>query len=143
MSQTIPQTLPLIVPILQALIALGLLNVWLVRSKQSTAYRGGSAKTLSDEFAVYGLPKWFMYAVGFLKIAIAVIMIAAVIAPGFVVTAALPNMLGIAVYAAALLVLLMLGAIAMHIKVRDGLIKMLPAIGMLAMAVGVIYFLVG
>ncbi len=134
MSQQIPQSLPLIIPILQVLIALGLLNVWLVRFKKPTAYRGGSAQTLPDEFAAYGLPKWFMCVVGFLKIAIAIIMI---------VTVLMPNLLGLGVYAAAVLVVLMIGAIAMHIKVRDGLVKMLPAMGMLIMAAGLIYFLVG
>lgn len=118
-----------IVPVLQIIIALGLLNVWLVRFKKPTAYRGGSAKTLSDEFSAYGLPKWFMYVVGFLKIAIAVIMI---------VTVLVPNLLWIGVYALAVLTILMLGAIAMHIKVRDPLMKMLPAMGMLVMAVIVI-----
>lgn len=119
-----------IVPALQILIALGLLNVWLVRFKKPTAYRGGSAQSLPDEFAVYGLPKWFMYVVGFLKIAIAIIMI---------VTVLVPNLLWLGLYAAAVLVILMIGAIAMHIKVRDAFVKMLPAIGMLVMAVLVIW----
>lgn len=125
-------TLTWIVPALQILIALGLLNVWLVRFKKPTAYRGGSAQTLPDEFAAYGLPKWFMYVVGFLKIAIAIIMI---------VTVFVPNFLWISVYAAMVLVVLMIGAIAMHIKVRDELKKMLPAISMLAVSLGLIYLL--
>lgn len=121
-----------IVPALQILIALGLLNVWLVRFKKPTAYRGGSAQTLSDEFAVYGLPIWFMYIVGFLKIAIAVIMI---------VTVFLPSLVWVTVYASMVLIVLMLGAITMHFKVRDPLIKTLPAAGMLAMAIGVLLIL--
>ena len=128
MSQQIPQSLPLIIPILQVLIALGLLNVWLLRFKKSTAYRGGSAQTLPDEFAVYGLPKWFMYIVGSLKIIIATILL---------VSVAMPSLFGLAVYALGVLALLMIGAVAMHIKVRDPLIKMLPAMVMLGMAIAV------
>lgn len=118
-----------IVPVVQIIIALGLINVWLVRFKKPTAYRGGSAQNMMQEFATYGLPTWFMYVVGFLKLAIAIIMI---------VTVLVPNLLWLGVYAAAVLAVLMLGAIVMHIKVRDGLKKMLPATGMLAMAIIVI-----
>ncbi len=130
MSQTIPQSLPLIVPILQIILALGLFNVWLLRFKKSTAYRGGSAKTLPDEFAVYGLPKWFMYIVGALKMIIAVILI---------VSAFMPSLSGVAVYALGLLAILMVGAISMHIKVRDIIIKMIPAMGMFVMTLAVLY----
>lgn len=123
---TIPTPVPLIALILQVILGLGLINVWLVRFKKSTAYRGGSAQTLSDEFAVYGLPKWFMYVVGSLKIIIAVILLVSVV---------VPSLLGLAVYALGVLVILMIGAVAMHIKVRDPFIKMMPALAMLAMAI--------
>ena len=107
---------------LQIIIALGLVNVWIVRFHKPTKYRGGSAGNMADEFAVYGLPKWFMYMVGMAKIAIALCMIV-----GF--------WLPILVYpASALLVLLMIGAISMHIKVKDPFIKAVPAILVFLMA---------
>jgi hypothetical protein len=51
--------------ILQIIIALGLLNVWLVRSNKKSEYRGGSANNIKDEFKAYGLPSWFVYLIGF------------------------------------------------------------------------------
>ena len=65
--------------ILQVIVGLGLLNVWLVRARTATAYRGGSAQSLKDEFATYGLPDWTFYAVGALKVGSAVLLIAGLV----------------------------------------------------------------
>ncbi len=112
-----------IVYIFQIVIAFGLVNVWLVRFNKPTKYRGGGASNMADEFATYSLPKWFMYLVGAGKMLIATLMIV-----GFWVP--------VVVYpASALLVLLMLGAVSMHIKVKDPFIRTVPALLMLAMAV--------
>ena len=59
--------------IIQIIVAFGLLNVWLVRSKKTTAYRGGNSNTIIEEFAEYGLPVWFCYLIGFLKITAAIV----------------------------------------------------------------------
>lgn len=107
----------------QLIIAIGLVNVWLVRFNKPTKYRGGGAVNMTDEFAAYGLPKWFMYLVGAGKILIATFMIVGFWVPAVVYPAS------------ALLVLLMVGAVAMHIKVRDPFIRAVPALLMLAMAV--------
>jgi uncharacterized membrane protein YphA (DoxX/SURF4 family) len=103
------------------IVILGLLNVWLLRFSRSTAYRGGNAKSLKEEFAVYGLPDWFMYVVGTLKIGAALALLI-----GFWV----PALIG---PAAVLIVLLMLGALAMHFKIKDPMIKSMPAALILAM----------
>jgi VIT1/CCC1 family predicted Fe2+/Mn2+ transporter len=113
------------------LIAFGLINVWLLRSGRQTKYRGGDARTMKEEFSVYGLPVWFMYMVGFFKILIAVVMLITVFVPFLMQT------LGIT--ALCILCLLMLGAISMHIKVRDPLVKIIPAMGMLVLALLVLY----
>ncbi|MEI6400165.1 MAG: DoxX family protein [bacterium] len=119
MSQTIQLY---IVSIFQVVIALGLVNVWLVRFNKPTKYRGASAGSMQAEFLAYGLPVWFMYMVGAAKILIATAMIV-----GFWIP--------ILVYpASALLVLLMIGAIAMHSKVKDPIVRSVPAILMLLMA---------
>ncbi|MEN9621955.1 MAG: hypothetical protein RLZZ67_389 [Candidatus Parcubacteria bacterium] len=122
-----------IAPILQTLIAFGLINVWLVRSKHQTKYRGGDAQNMKEEFSAYGLPVWFMYVVGFFKIFIALVMIVSVFVPVVMQVLVVPALL--------LLCLLMLGAISMHIKVKDSLVKTVPAIGMLVMALLVLYVL--
>jgi len=59
----------IVVLVLQVVVALGLLNVWLVRAGKPTSYRGGNAGTMREEFAHYGLPGWAMYVVGTLKVA--------------------------------------------------------------------------
>ena len=116
----------ILVDILQVIAAFGLMNVWLMRFNQSTAYRGGSATTMHDEFATYGLPAWSMYAVGTLKVAIALMLIIGVWLPDVVRPSAM------------LLAALMLGAIAMHAKVHDPAIKYAPAGGMLLLALAIV-----
>ena len=111
--------------LLQIIVGLGLLNVWLVRRRSSTSYRGGAAKTLQEEFATYGLPGFAFYLVGALKVGAALVLIAGV----FV---ALPVQA-----AAALVAVLMPGAVAMHFKVGDPLVKSLPAVLMLAMSAAI------
>ena len=112
-----------IASILQIVVALGLLNVWLLRFNKSTQYRGKNAKNLKEEFAAYGLPEWFVYLIGALKIGSALALLAGVWFPALVLPAA------------ALVVLLMLGALAMHLKVGDPLMKSMPAGMMLLMGV--------
>jgi uncharacterized membrane protein YphA (DoxX/SURF4 family) len=112
--------------LLQIIVGLGLLNVWLVRRGSSTSYRGGSAKTLQEEFATYGLPGFAFYVVGALKIGAAVILVAGV-------WMALPVR-----EAAGLVAALMLGAIVMHLKVGDPVAKSLPAAAMLAMSAAIV-----
>ena len=107
--------------ILQVVIALGIFNVWLVRGSNPTNYRGGSASNIKEEFAIYGLPTWAFYIIGTTKIACAVALTLGIWLHALITPAA--SILGI----------LMLGAILMHIKVKDPLIKSLPAATLLAM----------
>ena len=78
----------ILIQALQVIVALGLLNVWLIRSSKSTPYRGGDAQTISEEFAAYGLPAFMMYVVGGLKVIIALAMIAGLWIPALVIPAA-------------------------------------------------------
>lgn len=112
---------------LQLVVGLGLLNVWLVRPKSATEYRGGGATSLRDEFAVYGLPIAAFFIVGALKITSAIILILGVW------VSALPVTIAGGVIAA-----LMVGAIVMHVKVSDPAIKALPATLMLAMSAAIV-----
>jgi len=112
-----------VISVLQVVAALGLLNVWLLRFGKSTPYRGGSSKSMIEEFAAYGLPKWFTYVVGFLKVGAALCLLAGLWLHELVFPAALT------------VSILMLGALSMHIKVRDPLKKSVPALIMLALCV--------
>lgn len=110
-----------VIPFLQLIVAIGLLNVWLVRSNQSTPYRGGEATSLKDEFIAYGLPLWFFYTIGVLKVGCALLLLMGL----WVHSLILPTALFISA--------LMLGALAMHYKIGDPWKKSEPAIIMLVL----------
>jgi hypothetical protein len=112
--------------ILQIILALGIYNVWLVRPNQATEYRGGGAGSLRAEFTAYGLPVWMMYVIGGIKL---------LAATGLIVGIWVPMLIPIC---AVVLVVMMLGAITMHLKIKDSLKQTAPAIGMLAMSLAVI-----
>jgi uncharacterized membrane protein YphA (DoxX/SURF4 family) len=100
---------------LQVAIAITLINVWLVHFSKPTKYRGKGAKNMLNEFKAYGLPEWFMYLVGTLKLIIASCLIIGIWIPVFVFPATF------------LLAILMIGAIYMHLKVRDSFKRTAPA----------------
>lgn len=106
----------------QVLVALGIFNLWLIRFGKSTQWRGGDAQDMRAEFEVYGLPSWFMALIGITKVIFACCLIAGFWLPAITRPAAM----GLAA--------LMLGAVTMHIKVGDPIMKSLPAISMLAMS---------
>jgi len=113
---------------LQIIIALGIFNVWILRFGKSSNWRGGEAKNMKEEFQVYGLPSWFVGVIGFLKILFALMLVVRLWIPAVVQPAAI----GIAI--------LMLGAIVMHIKVKDSLTKSLPAFSLLVLSAIVAFF---
>ena len=97
----------------------------MVRARASTAYRGGSAQSLKEEFATYGLPAWSFYAVGALKVGSAVLLLAGIWVPELIRPPAL------------IVAALMVGALAMHARVKDSPKKFLPALLMLLMCVAI------
>ncbi len=113
--------------VLQILVALGLLSVWILRARSATAYRGGEARSLREEFSAYGLSDAVFYIVGGLKISAAILLLAGI----WYSQVVLP--------AAAVVAGLMLGALAMHVKVKDPLIRSVPALLMLGMSVAIIF----
>jgi len=110
---------------LQLIVALGILNVWLLRSGKVTAFRGGDAKTLRQEFAAYGLPFWFMCVIGVLKVGLAFALLAGIWNPSITQPAAIG------------MGSLMLGAFVMHLKVKDPITKALPSIVVLVMCAAI------
>jgi len=116
-----------ILAVLQLIVGLGLLNVWLLRAGSATAYRGGDAKTLKEEFAAYGLPDAVFYIVGVLKVGAGLVLLA-----GLFIDAPVRA-------AAGTVAALMVGALAMHVKVGDPVKRSVPAALMLAMCAGILY----
>ena len=112
--------------VLQVVVGLGLLNVWLVRARSATAYRGGDAKSLKEEFAVYGLPDWTFYLVGGLKIVSGALLIIGIWVPSLIRVPA------------AIVAALMVGALAMHAKAKDPVSKYLPALSVLIASVAIL-----
>lgn len=111
----------------QLIIGLGILNVWFLRSGKKTGYRGGEASSLKEEFAAYGLPSWMFVLVGILKVGAALTLLVGIFLPIVVQPAAI------------LMALLMLGAIAMHLKVGDPARKSLPAAVILVLSLVLVF----
>ena len=101
--------------ILKLIVALSLLNVWLIQKDKPTKWRGGNAQNIRQEFEVYGLPEWMCYLVGVLKVVFAICLIISIWVPMLSQPSAL------------ILALLLTGSIIMHLKISDPLYKSLPA----------------
>lgn len=101
--------------------------MWLLRFRRATPYRGGAAQSMPAEFLAYGLPAWSTYMVGALKISAAICLILGIWFPMLIAPAAI------------LIACLMVGAIAMHLKINDPLKKSVPAMVMLLCSIGVIF----
>ena len=117
--------------ILQLIISIGLINVWLLRFNKATEYRGGNAKNMNEEFIAYGLPEWSMYLVGFLKVAIAIMLIISI----WIEELLFYNLI--------VLTALMIAAVFMHLKVKDPIKKSYPALSILFMIALIMYFTMG
>ena len=117
--------------ILQLIISIGLINVWLFRFNKTTEYRGGSAKNMKEEFIAYGLPEWSIYFVGFVKVAIAIMLIISI----WVEELLLYNLIVLAA--------LMIAAVFMHLKVKDPIKKSYPALSILFMIALIMYITMG
>ncbi len=104
-----------IIILLQCIVAFSILNVWLLQNKKPSQWRGGNAKTIVEEFKVYGLPDWSFYIIGSVKVFLAFGLLAAIWFP----IIRTPSALGLS--------LLLVGSIAMHVKISDPIKKSLPA----------------
>ncbi len=102
--------------------ALWILNVWFNRFSKDTGYRGGDATNMVEEFEEYGFSKRSMYIVGAAKVTLASLMLLGHRVPKLV----RPASGGLAAF--------MVGAIGMHVKVKDPLKRSMPAITVLALS---------
>ena len=93
-----------VVVALQIIIALVIFAVWIFRPSLNTNYRAGNAENIFEEFAVYGLPKWSVYAIGATKLTLAFMLIIGIWYDQLVQ------------YAAMAMGILMAGAVICHLK---------------------------
>ncbi len=114
--------------LVQVFIACAMADVWLIRYSTPGRFRGGSAKTMVEEFRVYGLPDWFRNLIRVLKLSAGALMVAGIWYPLAAVVAGI------------LLAVLMLGAVSMHVKVKDPLYKAFPSFSFLVLSLVVTYF---
>lgn len=112
--------------ILIVLVSGTILNVWFLRQAQATPYRGADALSLKEEFLAYGLSEPLFYTIGGIKVLAAIMLLIGLKVKKWVKPAA------------QIIALLMVGAIAMHLKVGDPMLKSVPAIVMLAMSISIL-----
>ena len=108
--------------VLQIIIALGIVNVWVIRRDRKTGYRPEGASSIAEEFARYGFSDSFRRVVGATKLTLAALLVIGVAYAPLAIAAAIGMMV------------LMVGAVAAHVKVRDPILKSVPALLMLAMS---------
>jgi hypothetical protein len=81
---------------------------------------------MQEEFQAYGLPLWFMRLIGVVKPLLAALLIAGIWYNPLIRPAATG------------MLLLMLGAVLMHIKVKDPVKKSLPAASLLMLSISLV-----
>lgn len=99
----------------KVIIFISIINVWIFRFNKKTIYRGGNASSMKEEFAAYGLSESIMYIIGTLKILSALGLIVSI----WVSILSIPS--------ASLMAILMIGAILMHMKIKDSPKQSMPA----------------
>lgn len=112
---------------LKIIVGISILNVWLLQKNKATKWRGGEAQNIFEEFEVYGFSKQFCYVIGFLKVSLALLLLASI---QFQVLA-LVGSLGLAI--------LLLGSILMHFIIKDPLYKSFPAFLFFVMNLLIVY----
>ena len=114
--------------ILQVIAGLTIYNVWFLRAGKSTSYRGKGAGSLKKEFQAYGLSTRFMYLVGTVKVLAATGLLLGIWYPALVQPSA------------GILAFMMIGAVSMHIKVRDSFKRAVPSLLMLLITLFIALF---
>ena len=109
--------------IFQVVIALSVIRVWTINFNKPSRWRGGGARNMKEEFIVYGLPSWVMYSVGTLKVTFSVGLLAGLWIPEVVK------------FSASGIAIMMFFAIIMHVKIKDPLIRSIPAITFMVLSI--------
>ena len=104
---------------LQLIVGASILFVWLFRTNVPTNFRVGQAQSLREEVTEAGFPDYVYDVMRIVKPIFAFFLIMGIVWNPIT----LPCM--------AFTTIFMIGAVVMHIKVRDNLIKMLPAVTLL------------
>ncbi len=113
--------------VLKLIIALGLLNVWVIRFDKESSFRGANSNNMPEEFKAYGLPKTFMYTIGLFKVLFSLFLI---------ISLFFGSKFDQIVYMGLVfLSFIMAGSIIMHFRVKDPIRKSLPALAILFLSI--------
>ena len=97
-------------------ISFGIIYAWTIGYNRPSKFRGGNARNMKEEFAVYGFPDWLLPVTRVVKLSLAVCLLFGYFFPIVVKPVAF------------LLAPIMFVAVMMHLKkYRDPLVKALPA----------------
>lgn len=108
---------------IKLIVGLSVLNVWLLRANKATPWRGGTAKSLKQEFEAYGLSENVMKLVGAIKILLSLLILISI----FYSPTEQIGAIGMAI--------MMVGAIFMHLKISDPLKRSFPALSFLILSI--------
>ncbi|MCX2718798.1 DoxX family protein [Lentiprolixibacter aurantiacus] len=110
----------------KVIIFISIINVWFFRFNKATPYRGGGAKSMKEEFEVYGFSPGLMYLIGAIKILLASVLLVSIWHNGL----STPAAGGMGIF--------MLGAIFMHFRANDPNIRSFPALLFFLLSIGII-----
>ena len=117
--------------ILQIFVGSSILVVWLIRSHVPTNFRVGNALTLRDEVSEVGLPDWFYNIIKIIKPMFAFFLLIGLIYD----PVTLPCMIATTIF--------MMGAVWMHLKAKDSLFKIIPALTLLVFCLTILFSRLG
>lgn len=117
--------------LVKAFIFISIVNVWFFRFGKPTSWRAENANSMKEEFNAYGLSESVMYAIGGLKVLFALGILLSI----WYDNLAIPSAIG--------MLLLMLGAIIMHLKISDPIKKSFPALSFLILSGIIIIYHLG
>lgn len=117
--------------LVKAFIFFSIVNVWFFRFGKPTSWRAENANSMKEEFNAYGLSESVMYAIGGLKVLFALGILLSI----WYDNLAIPSAIG--------MLLLMLGAIIMHLKISDPIKKSFPALSFLILSGIIIIYHLG
>lgn len=105
--------------ILQLVVGVSIMYIWILRTTKTTAFRVGDATTLQQEFTEAGFPDWLYDIMRIVKPIFAFLLVIGITYKPFF----LPCMIFTTAF--------MIGAVYAHVKVKDSLFKMIPAVTLL------------
>ena len=115
--------------VFKGMISCGIIYAWTIGYNRPSKFRGGNARNMKEEFAVYGFPNWVLPIARVVKLSLAICLLFGYFFPFLVKPVAFA------------LAPIMLVAVMAHLEnFRDPLIKALPAYLILSFTIFLIFY---